>query len=561
MQNQIYLLFISQKYMPVVSFDYQDYISLLGKTISKDDLIKRLPMIGADFDKIEDDEISIEFFPNRPDLSSVEGIVRASRAFFDIKPGLTKYPVEESDIVMNVDSSVKEVRPFVRCALVKNVEMTDELITSLMQLQEKLHFGIGRNRKKVAIGVHNAEPVQPPFTYKAVDPDSYQFVPLAKVESMTLSEILLSHEKGMAYASLLEDADLYPLIVDANDNVLSFPPIINGILTEVTPFTTDLFIDVTGTDEKAIHHALAIVVTALAERGGTVYSTKIVSENETILSPDLSILKRDLSVERVNAILGLNLSTDEIKMFLAKMGYDAEKKDEQTLMVSIPSWRADILHEIDLIEDVAVGYGFDNIDYEIPSSFSFGKPLPHKESFQNLRTVLIGLGFNEVTTFTLSNEQDEFIKLGLEQRNHVQIQNPIGEDYTCLRVGLLPSLLHMLADNKHHSLPQQVFELGIVSDEQYKNQYHVGGVKSSAHANFTECKSIVEAIFRDIGIKYDIKEFDHPGFIHGRCAQVVNENNFFGYFGELHPRTITNFSLEHPVIAFEFHAKKLIEGN
>ena len=193
--------------MPVVNFDYQDYITLLGETISKEDLIKRLPMIGADFDKMEDDEISIEFFPNRPDLSSVEGIVRASRAFFDIKPGLTKYPVEESDIVMNVDPSVKEVRPFVRCALVKNVEMTDELITSLMQLQEKLHFGIGRNRKKVAIGVHNADPVQPPFTYKAVDPDAYQFVPLAKVESMTLSEILSSHEKGIAYASLLEDAD------------------------------------------------------------------------------------------------------------------------------------------------------------------------------------------------------------------------------------------------------------------------------------------------------------------------------------------------------------------
>ena len=559
MQNQIYPYFILGKCMPVVNFDYQDYITLLGETISKEDLIKRLPMIGADFDKMEDDEISIEFFPNRPDLSSVEGIVRASRAFFDIKPGLTKYPVEESDIVMNVDPSVKEVRPFVRCALVKNVEMTDELITSLMQLQEKLHFGIGRNRKKVAIGVHNADPVQPPFTYKAVDPDAYQFVPLAKVESMTLSEILSSHEKGIAYASLLEDADKYPLIVDANDNVLSFPPIINGILTEVTPFTTDLFIDVTGTDEQAIHHALAIVVTALAERGGTVYSTKIVDSDQTIISPNLHEEKRDLSINRVNAVLGLDLSDEEIISYLAKMGYDATKKDDQTLMVSIPSWRADILHEIDLIEDVAVGYGYDNIDYEIPSSFSFGQPLTHKENAQNVRMSLIGLGFNEVTTFTLSNERDEFEKLGLEETDHVQIQNPIGEDYTCLRVSLLPSLLHMLADNKHHSLPQQIFELGIVSNEEYKNQYHLGGLKSSAHANFTECKSIVEAILRDLGIKYDIQEFDHPAFINGRCAQVRSDEGFLGFFGELHPRTITNFSLEHPVIAFEFEANTLLK--
>jgi phenylalanyl-tRNA synthetase beta chain len=467
--------------------------------------------------------------------------------------------VEESDIVMNVDPSVKEVRPFVRCALVKNVEMTDELITSLMQLQEKLHFGIGRNRKKVAIGVHNAEPVKPPFTYKAVDPDAYQFVPLAKVESMTLSEILSSHEKGISYASLLEDADKYPLIVDANDNVLSFPPIINGILTEVTPFTTDLFIDVTGSDEQAIHHALAIVVTALAERGGTIYSTKIVDGDQTIISPNLHEEKRNLSINRVNAVLGLDLSDEEIISYLAKMGYDAAKKDDQTLMVSIPSWRADIIHEIDLIEDVAVGYGYDNIDYEIPSSFSFGQPLNHKETAQNVRMVLIGLGFNEVTTFTLSNERDEFEKLGLEETDHVKIQNPIGEDYTCLRVGLLPSLLHMLADNKHHSLPQQIFELGIVSNEEYKNQYHLGGLKSSAHANFTECKSIVEAIFRDLSIKYDIQEYDHPAFINGRCAQVTSDEKFLGFFGELHPRTITNFSLEHPVIAFEFEANTMLK--
>ncbi|MBS3778363.1 MAG: phenylalanine--tRNA ligase subunit beta, partial [Candidatus Thermoplasmatota archaeon] len=336
--------------MPVVSFDYQDYIDLLGKKISKEDLIEKLPMIGADFDKVEDGEISIEFFPNRPDLSSVEGIVRASRAFFDYNPGLTNYSVKESDIVINVESTVKKVRPHVRCALVKNVTMTDELITSLMQLQEKLHVGIGRNRKKVAIGVHNAEPVQPPFTYKGVDPDSYQFVPLAKVESMTLSEILTGHEKGTAYASLLDGFDKYPLIVDANNNVLSFPPIINGILTEVTPFTKDLFIDVTGTDEQAIHHALSIVVTALAERGGTIYSTKIMDGKDTIISPDLSVKKRELSIETVNKILGIDLSSNEIKKYLAKMGYETNLIDEQTLSVSIPSWRADILHEIDLVE-------------------------------------------------------------------------------------------------------------------------------------------------------------------------------------------------------------------
>lgn len=545
--------------MPVVTFDYQDYINLLRKEIPKDELIERLPMIGADFDSVDGDEISIEFFPNRPDLSSVEGIVRASRAFFDLKPGLTRYPIEESDMTLHVEPSVKSVRPFIRCAYVKNVTMTDELISSLMQLQEKLHFGLGRNRKKVAIGVHNAQPVQSPFIYKAVDPDSYQFVPLGKVESMTLSDILTSHEKGMAYASLLADVNTYPLIVDKNDNVLSFPPIINGILTEVTPFTTDLFIDVTGTDEQAIHHALSIVVTALAERGGMIHSTKIIDEDKTIISPDLTVKKRDLSVDMVNKILGLHLSIDEVCLYLAKMGYDTNKKDENTLSVHIPPWRADILHMIDLVEDVAVGYGYDAIEPDLPSSFSFGKPLPYKESFQNLRLILIGLGFNEVTTFTLSNEQAEFEYMKRPITDHVEIQNPITEEYTCLRVGLIPSLLHMLADNKHHSLPQQIFEVGIVVDNEHNNSYHLAGLKSSATAHFTECKSIVEAIFRDIGIMYDIQEYDHPGFVKGRCAQMTTDKEHLGFFGELHPKTITNFSLEHPVIAFELHADRLIK--
>lgn len=275
--------------MPVVTFDYKDFINLLGYKIPKDKLIERLPMIGADLDKVEGDEISIEFFPDRPDLTSVEGIVRASRTFFDFEKGLKKYKVGKSDIVMNVDPSVKKVRPFVVTALVKNITMTDELIASLMELQEKLHLGIGRNRKKVAIGVHNFEPIKPPFTYKAVDPDSVEFVPLNKTDSMTLNEILERHEKGIDYAYILKDFDKHPLIVDANNNVLSYPPIINGTLTEVTPFTTDLFIDVTGTDKKTINYALNIIVTALAERGGQIFTTTVNDEGKKFVVPDLTL--------------------------------------------------------------------------------------------------------------------------------------------------------------------------------------------------------------------------------------------------------------------------------
>jgi len=543
--------------MPVVTFDYNDFIELLGYKISKEELIEKLPMIGADFDKVEDDEISIEFFPNRPDLASVEGIARASRAFFGFETGLKKYRVEKSNIALNVDPSVNKVRPYVTTALVKNITMTDELIASLMELQEKLHFGLGRNRKKIAIGVHNFEPVEPPFTYKAVDPDSVQFVPLNKVESMTLSEILVKHEKGIDYAHLLEDFDKHPLIVDSNNNVLSYPPIINGSLTEVTPFTTDLFIDVTGTDRKAINYSLNIVTTALAERGGVIYSTTVNYDDKSYVSPDLTPIKRVLSVDYVNKILGTKMKEKEIISCLRKMGHDAVKGSKDGISVGMPAWRADILHDIDLVEDVAVGYGFDRFETDFPKALTFGRILSKHDLYDGLRNIMIGLGFNEVTTFTISNERDEFKKMGLGIGDRAEIENPIGEEYSCLRVNLLPSLLNILAENRHHPLPQQIFEIGIMVGEFFKNQHNLAAVKIDAKANFTECKSLVDAVMRDIGAKYSIRDKDHPAFVKGRCASLVCNNREIGFFGELHPKTITSFDLEHPIIAFEIQADSL----
>lgn len=543
--------------MPVVTFDYNDFINILGHKISKDELIERLPMIGAGLDKVEEDEISIEFFPDRPDLASVEGIARASRAFFDLETGLKEYGIKKSDIVLNVEPSVKKVRPFVTTALVKNVTMTDELIASLMELQEKLHLGLGRNRKKVAIGVHNYEPVEPPFTYKAVDPDSVEFVPLNKVESMTLSEILKRHEKGIDYAHILEGFDRHPLIVDKYNNVLSYPPIINGSLTEVTPFTTDLFIDVTGNDRKAINYALNIVTTSLAERGGQIYSTTVNDEGKSYISPDLTPQKRQLSVDYVNKILGTKLNGKKVVACLKKMGYNAVESGKDKLSVEIPAWRTDILHDIDLVEDVSVGYGYDKFEIDFPKDLTFGKDLPNRSFYNALRNIMIGLGFNEVTTFTISNKQDEFNKMGLNAGDRVQIENPIGEEYSCLRVGLIPSLLKILNENRHHPLPQQIFELGIVVDKNFKNQHYLAFVKIDAKANFTECKSLVEAFMRDSGTKYRIKDNDHPAFVRGRCASVVCNNKEIGFFGELHPKAISEFELEYPIVAFEIQADML----
>jgi phenylalanyl-tRNA synthetase beta chain len=408
--------------------------------------------------------------------------------------------------------------------------------------------------------VHNYEPVFPPFTYKAVDPTTVQFIPLQKTEHMTLQEILKRHEKGIDYAHILEGYELYPLIIDKNNNVLSFPPIINGSLTEVTPYTTQIFIDVTGTDPYAINYALNIVTTALAERGSHLYSTTVIDGENNIQTPNLKPHTQSLSVNYVNRILGMNLSSTEIQNCLEKMGYAVSIKDKNNLNVGVPAWRSDILHEIDLVEDVAVGYGYDIFTTDFPQAQTFGKTLPNQQLFTSLRYSLIGLGFTEVTTFSISNPQDEFTHLGLDLQPLVTIANPIGEEYSVMRMTLLPSLLRILRENRHHSLPQQVFELGSIVNDKAINQFHLGGVKIGAKANFTECKGLVEAVFRNLGISYELTEHTHPAFIDGRCAKIIHKDTVMGFLGELHPRTIQAFELDHPIIAFELYCNTLLLG-
>jgi len=539
--------------MPVVTFDYEDFISLLGKKIKKEEMLKKIPMIGAEIEKVDGNEISVEFFPDRPDLLSIEGIARAMRSFLEIELGMKKYEVMEPKIEMKVEESVKEVRPYVSAAIIRNVKMTDELVASVMELQEKLHLSIGKERKKMAIGVHNLDAVVPPFTYKGVKPNEIKFVPLGKAQEMNLEEILLKHEKGIKYAHLLEGKKLYPIIVDKNENVLSFPPIINGELTAVDLYTENIFIDVTGTEKMAVENALNIIATAFAERGGKLEKVKIIDEERRV-TPNLIPEEREVDINYASKILGMDVKKYAVKS-LQKMGYDAFM-DGDMVKVKIPPWRVDILHAIDLVEDMAIGYGYEKFQPKLPEEMTFGKGV----SFRKLHDILLGLGFIEVVTLSLSNREDQFQKMNVREKEIVEIENPVTTKHSCLRLSLLPSLLEILSKNKHNELPQAIYEIGEVvhiQNKMAKNFVYLAGVKISAKTGFTECKSLVEAIMRNLGIDATIKEKKHDSFIEGRCASIWYDGEI-GYFGELHPMVIINFELEHPIIAFEMNVEKLL---
>lgn len=533
--------------MPVINFKYSDLCTMLGEQVPEQRLVERIPMIGADMHETEGetDEMSVEFFPDRPDLYSVEGLARALRAFLDIQPGMKTYPVEESDLEVFIDQSVKSVRPYFCCGVVRDVEITDEFLRSLMELQEKLHITIGRKRSKLAIGVHDLSKVKAPFTYRLADPKSIRFVPLAMDEEMDLDEILERNEKGKEYNKLLAGMKQYPVILDSEGRVLSFPPIINGRLTTVTVGRHDLFIDVTGNDAKAVKGALDIVATALAERGGRIESVIMHDGEREFRSPDLTPSTWKISVAACDRFLGRELGPDGTVECLRRMGLDAVA-DGDEVTVTIPSVRLDIMHEVDVFEDVATGFGFDNFGGAYKVDQTPGLLLPETTFSENIRDVMIGLGFTEVNTLTLSNQEEEFGISRLPELDVVRVLNPITVDHTCLRAYLAPSLVKILRHNKHRDLPQRIFEVGYVIRENC-TKLHLCAMATASKVPFTEVKSWTESFLREAGIEYTLEPCEYETFVPGRGASIVSEGKVIGMFGEMAPSVVVGYGITHPV--------------
>jgi phenylalanyl-tRNA synthetase beta chain len=540
--------------MPVINFSYSDLCSLIGEEIPRSELDERIPLMGADMGDSEDstDEMSVEFFPDRPDLYSAEGIARSLRAFFGISPGIHTYDVEETDIDVIVDESVKPVRPYFLCGTVSGLQIDDELLKSMMDMQEKLHLTIGRKRSKLAIGIHDLDKIKPPFTYSLENPKEIKFVPLGHTEEMDLDGILEKHEKGKEYASLLKNTEKYPIIRDHDGEVLSFPPIINGSLTTVTTDTKNVFVDVTGTDRKAVKGALDIVCTALAERGGRIGSVKMDDCGEKYASPDLTPSERTVSVKKCNEFLGTDLDTDGMCAALKKMGLGAKVGKEDCMIAIIPSTRTDIMHDVDIFEDVAIGYGFENFGGPYGLDGTVASRLDETVFSDGVRNIMTGLGYTEVTTLTLSNEKDEFTKSGIPEAVTVTVKNPITEDHTCLRVNLFPSLMRILRHNRHRDLPQKIFEVGYVVRD-LKNSLHLCAVAAASRTSFTESKSLAESVLREIGCEYSVGTCDYGTFIPGRGASVIVDGEVIGIFGEVSPEVITGFGINHPIMVFELN--------
>jgi phenylalanyl-tRNA synthetase beta chain len=550
--------------MPVINFTYNNINQLLGSSMKKEDLIDLLPMIGSDIEDYDDENLKVEFFPNRPDHFSVEGIARTLKGFLDIETGLPYYNLSSSGTSITVDPELASIRPYTSCAIVEGIKLDDEKLIQLMEFQEDLHWVLGRDRKKVAIGIHNLDVLTPPFYYQAAHPFETSFTPLDMEEEMTLEEILQSHKKGHKYAHLLDKYSKYPLIMDSENNVLSMPPIINGELTKLTKQTTNVLVDVTGTDEKAVNHTLNIITSSFAETGASIKTMHTVYKDKSIITPDFTPKEKIVNIENAQKMIDVDLTIPGVVDMLRRVRLDAEELNETEILVRVPSYRIDILHEVDVIENIAIGYDFRMIKANLPDVMTIASEDKGKVFDNNLREIMIGLGFYEVMSLMLTSEEQHYNNMNQPVDERVVVAQPISQDRTMIRKSLLNGLMEFLESNTHEELPQKIFEVGETVYLDKSTETHTRGIKKLAAlvmhsaANFTEIKSITASFISNLGLQWKIKPLNHPSFIKGRCASLMGWNEkreefsvIEGFFGEMHPEVITNFNLEYPVVAFE----------
>jgi phenylalanyl-tRNA synthetase beta chain len=529
--------------------EFEKEVPLTEKTLEK------IPLFGTPLESINEEEIEIEIFPNRPDLLSMHGYLRAFNAFLGKASGIKNYKLSppEKNYKVSILPSVKNIRPFTTCAIVKDLQFNDQKIKEIIDLQEKLHNTIGRNRKKSAIGIYPLEKIRLPIIYTALPPDDIKFIPLDSTKEMTGAQIIQKHPKGKEYAHLLEGKDKYPVFLDADNKVLSLPPIINSEETgKVSSSTNSVFIECSGFDLNTLNKTLNIIVTTLADMGGKIFRVELQHKGKT-LSPNLNTEKQPISLDKANSLLGLDLKESELSTLLSRMGLNYSKG-----RVEIPAWRTDILHEVDIIEDIAIAYGYDNLKPEIPNISTTAKELAESKIKSKISEILIGLKMIEISTYHLIKEEEKTL---LKIENPIEIEDSKTE-YKFLRPNLLIPILRILAENKDSEYPQNIFEIGTVFSQNSNTETSIEEktnlIIAQSPSNFTEIKQTLDYLTKILGINYSVNESIHPQLIEGRTAIIQFNNKTIGHLGEIHPKALHSWNIPMPVSIIEISLDEII---
>ncbi|MGI6589075.1 MAG: phenylalanine--tRNA ligase subunit beta [Candidatus Iainarchaeum sp.] len=550
--------------MPNLEVSKKDLERLVGCSYSKEKLEDDLEYIKGEVDALEGDSLRIDCKEtNRPDLWSVEGIAREIKARKGIEKGLVNYKVKKSNVDVFIHQNLLKVRPLIVCAIVKNVKVSEELLVQLIQLQEKVGESYGRRRKELGIGLYDLDIMKPPIYYKGFKDEEIEFIPLEWKVPLRPSEILAQHDKGKTYAHLLKGASVYPIVIDANKTVASMPPIINSQITgKVTEKTKNLFIEVTGFKWETVCTALEVMCMSLADRGGEIYSCNLHFPSDSkpypkklISTPMFKTEKMVFDKSLIKEMTGLVLKDNEIIDLLSRARFNS-KISSNKIIVEYSSYRTDIMHPVDIIEDLLISYGFNNIQPEEIEMSVVGSELKEAKVIDFVREGCVGVGLQEVMTFNLTSREIQSTKMNLVEEELVELENPVSINHAVLRRRLTPQLLDFFSKNKDKEFPQKIFELGTCLEIKEGVENGVSQTTNlcialtHSNVNFTEIKSVLVSLCKYLGVECVVKKKSFP-FLSDNSAEII-VNGKKGFMGEVKKEVIDYFNLRKPVCVLEF---------
>lgn len=560
--------------MPTINLKKKDLDRLLGVNIQLDDLATYLSLVKGEvkgYDPDQDD-LKVELNDtNRPDLWSTEGIARQIRTKLAGSPKEYTFfkKKRKPRVSIDVSTGMEGIRPYIGGFIARGISMDDDILTQLIQVQERLSYIFGRKRRVVSIGIYNLEKIIFPLHYKDVRPDEVRFIPLGSEGYMDLDEILLRHSKGIEYGGILKGHERYPIFVDNEGKILSFPPIINSKeIGEVKVGSSELFVEATGADLKMLFLVLNILSVNLSDRGAAIEPVLVNYPYNTLAGRSFSVpydLSRmvEVRLEDFEKAFGDSLDLMEVLNALVSYGYQVSARGKR-MRVTIPPFRDDIMHTVDLIEDYAISRGYSTFRPLMPSTFSVGT-LSEIETFSDrLREYMVGFGFQEVISNILSSRDELLRKMAIPNGRLIEVENPMSLSYSAIRDSILPSLLHIEASSSAAFYPHMIFELGEIAvfDEKEvmgsRTENRLGALISHPQANFSSIHSYLDLLFYYTGRDYLIRPVFHPSFMEGRVGRVIVDGMDLGVIGEIDPEVLENWQIRLPCSVFELAGDDLL---
>ena len=546
--------------MPVVELNLNRIKKLISGSVTKKKIVDTLPFLGLDIESQDGDKIRIEYSPNRPDYSTDFGIALGLQGLLGIKKGIQKTNIKKNTkFEIKVDPSVHEIRPFVTGIIARNGKIDDETIKQLMNMQEDLHFGIGRKRKKSSIGLHDLEKISFPLNYTTTTRE-HSFVPLNSESKITIDQILTETEVGKNYGWVLGDSKNVPIIVDSENNTISFPPIINSAVTTVTTKTKNMLVEVTSLDKDAAEDMLSVVTTILGMAGFEIMQLIISGKKNS--TPKLNSRVIQYDVKFTEQILGLNLNQSNIISSLKKCRLDAIQKGKK-IQCTIPRYRFDILGPMDIVEEIALGYGIENLVPKLSPSQTLGEKSFLTKKLEAVSKIVVGFGFTEALNSSLTSKKVLFDFTNRDSSQIISVMDSKSQEHTILRDSILPGLIENLSKNIHESYPQKLFEVGTVFSkaDPICETINLAGVMAYKESNYSEMKSILQSILKT-GFKIDsttITPKDNVAmFTNGRHSDIFVNEELIGSIGEISSDVLDNFKIRTSVVGFEIKLSGLI---